>query len=51
MKRDQSGRPQDLAAIQPISQGVLKEQDLRSGEPAVEDLYRRVANVLGSVDE
>jgi len=50
MKRDQFGRPQDLTATQPISQDVLKEKYLKPGESGVEDLYRRVARALASVE-
>lgn len=50
MKRDQFGRPQDLTATQPISQDVLKEKYLKPGESGVEDLYRRVAHALASVE-
>jgi ribonucleoside-diphosphate reductase alpha chain len=50
MKRDQFGRPQDLTATQPISQDVLKEKYLKPGETGVEDLYRRVARALASVE-
>jgi len=50
MKRDQFGRPQDLTASQPISHDVLKEKYLKPGETGVEDLYRRVARALASVE-
>ncbi|WP_397410788.1 adenosylcobalamin-dependent ribonucleoside-diphosphate reductase [Polaromonas sp.] len=50
MKRDQFGRPQDLTATQPISQDVLREKYLKPGESGVEDLYRRVARALASVE-
>lgn len=50
MKRDQFGRPQDLTATQPISHDVLKEKYLKPGETGVEDLYRRVARALASVE-
>lgn len=50
MKRDQFGRPQDLTATQPISHDVLKEKYLKPGETGVEDLYRRVAHALASVE-
>lgn len=50
MKRDQFGRPQDLTATQPISQDVLMEKYLKPGESGVEDLYRRVARALASVE-
>ena len=50
MKRDQFGRPQDMTATQPISHDVLKEKYLKPGESGVEDLYRRVARALASVE-
>ncbi len=50
MKREQPGRPQDLTATQPISQDVLKEKYLKPGESGPEDLYRRVARALASVE-
>ncbi|MGH6637711.1 MAG: ribonucleotide reductase N-terminal alpha domain-containing protein, partial [Polaromonas sp.] len=50
MKRDHFGRPQDVTATQPISQDVLKEKYLKPGENGLEDLYRRVARALASVE-
>ena len=50
MKRDSSLRPQDLTQTQPISQDVLAEKYLKPGETGVEDLYRRVARALASVE-
>lgn len=50
MQRDQFGRPQDLTATQAISHDVLKEKYLKPGETGVEDLYRRVARALASVE-
>ncbi len=50
MKRDQYGRSQDLTATQPISHDVLKEKYLKPGETGVEDIYRRVARALASVE-
>jgi ribonucleoside-diphosphate reductase alpha chain len=50
MKRDNSLRPQDLTQTQPISQDVLAEKYLKPGETGVEDLYRRVARALASVE-
>ncbi len=50
MQRDQFGRPQDLTATQPISHDVLKEKYLKPGETGVEDIYRRVARALASVE-
>jgi ribonucleoside-diphosphate reductase alpha chain len=51
MKRDTAMRPQDLTATQPISQDVLAEKYLKPGETGVEDLYRRVARALASVEK
>ncbi len=50
MKRDQFGRPQDLTATQTISHDVLKEKYLKAGESSAEDVYRRVARALASVE-
>jgi ribonucleoside-diphosphate reductase alpha chain len=50
MKRDPFGRPQDLTATQPISHDVLREKYLKPGETGVEDIYRRVARALASVE-
>lgn len=50
MKRDPFGRPQDLTATQPISHDVLWEKYLKPGENGVEDIYRRVARALASVE-
>ena len=51
MKRDSFGRPQDLTATQPISHDVLKEKYLKPGESGLEDIYRRVARALASVEK
>ncbi len=51
MKRDNAMRPQDLTATQPISQDVLAEKYLKPGETGFEDLYRRVARALASVEK
>ncbi|MGS5089457.1 adenosylcobalamin-dependent ribonucleoside-diphosphate reductase [Hydrogenophaga sp. A37] len=51
MKRDHSLRAQDLTQTQPISQDVLAEKYLKPGETGVEDLYRRVARALASVEK
>ncbi|MDO8906181.1 adenosylcobalamin-dependent ribonucleoside-diphosphate reductase [Hydrogenophaga sp.] len=51
MKRDNTLRPQDLTQTQPISQDVLAEKYLKPGESGVEDLYRRVARALASVEK
>jgi ribonucleoside-diphosphate reductase alpha chain len=50
MKRDSFGRPQDATATQPISHDVLKEKYLKAGETSAEDVYRRVARALASVE-
>jgi ribonucleoside-diphosphate reductase alpha chain len=50
MKRENFGRPQDVTATQPISHDVLKEKYLKPGESGIEDLYRRVARALASVE-
>lgn len=51
MKRDHNMRPHDLTATQPISQDVLAEKYLKAGETGAEDLYRRVARALASVEK
>jgi ribonucleoside-diphosphate reductase alpha chain len=51
MKRDTTLRPQDLTQTQPISQDVLAEKYLKPGENGVEDIYRRVARALASVEK
>ena len=43
-------RPQDLTATQPISADVLREKYLKAGETGAEDVYRRVARALASVE-
>ncbi len=50
MKRESFGRPQDMTTTQPISQDVLREKYLKAGETGVEDIYRRVARALASVE-
>ncbi len=50
MKRDSMERPQDLTDTQPITQDVLREKYLKPGETGVEDIYRRVARALASVE-
>jgi ribonucleoside-diphosphate reductase alpha chain len=50
MKREHFGRPQDVTATQPISYDVLKEKYLKPGESGIEDIYRRVARALASVE-
>ena len=51
MKRDTELRAQDLTRTQPISQDVLAEKYLKGGETGIEDLYRRVARALASVEK
>ena len=50
MKREDLGRAQDVTATQPISFDVLKEKYLKAGETGAEDVYRRVARALASVE-
>ena len=53
MKRDAQTpmeRPQDLTATQPISADVLREKYLKTGETGAEDVFRRVARALASVE-
>lgn len=50
MKRDPLVRPHDATATQPISLDVLREKYLKSGESGAEDVYRRVARALASVE-
>ncbi|MEY4979337.1 MAG: hypothetical protein RLZZ352_1607 [Pseudomonadota bacterium] len=51
MKRDTNLRPQDQTHTQPISLDVLREKYLKPGEHGIEDLYRRVARALASVED
>ncbi|MDQ1259312.1 MAG: ribonucleoside-diphosphate reductase alpha chain [Pseudomonadota bacterium] len=51
MKRENLGRAQDVTATQPISLDVLKEKYLKAGETSAEDLFRRVARALASVEK
>ena len=51
MKRDPIAPIEDLTAPQPISLDVLREKYLKPGENDVEDLYRRVALALASVEK
>ena len=50
MKREHFGQPQDLTSTHPISHDVLKEKYLKPGEHGLEDVYRRVARALASVE-
>ena len=50
MKREDLGRAHDVTATQPISLDVLKEKYLKPGETSAEDLFRRVARALASVE-
>lgn len=50
MKREDLGRAQDVTATQPISLDVLQEKYLKPGETSAEDLFRRVARALASVE-
>jgi len=50
MKRENLGRAHDVTATQPISLDVLKEKYLKAGETSAEDLFRRVARALASVE-
>ncbi len=50
MKRENLGRAQDVTATQPISLDVLREKYLKAGETSAEDLFRRVARALASVE-
>ena len=50
MKRDKLGVLSPLLATQPISQDVLQEKYLKPGETGLDDLYRRVARALASVE-
>jgi len=50
MKRNSHSRAHDFTATQPISQDVLREKYLKVGETGAEDVYRRVAHALASVE-
>lgn len=50
MHRDNLGRAQDAADLQPISLDVLREKYLKDGETGVGQLYARVARALASVE-
>ncbi|MFP8781237.1 adenosylcobalamin-dependent ribonucleoside-diphosphate reductase [Hydrogenophaga sp. RWCD_12] len=51
MKRDPSPGAQQLRDPQPISLDVLEEKYLKPGETGIDDLYRRVARALASVEK
>lgn len=50
MKRENPVRPQDSTNTQAISLDVLTEKYLKAGEHGLEDLFRRVARALASVE-
>ncbi len=50
MHRENLGRAQDAADLQPISLDVLREKYLKNGETGVGELYARVARALASVE-
>lgn len=50
MHRENLGRAQDAADLQPISLDVLREKYLKDGETGVGELYARVARALASVE-
>ena len=51
MKRDPNPGAQKLREPQPISLDVLEEKYLKPGETGIDDLYRRVARALASVEK
>jgi ribonucleoside-diphosphate reductase alpha chain len=51
MKRDRSLSSTSHSEVQPISHDVLKEKYLKPGEIGLEDVYRRVARALASVEK
>ncbi len=50
MKREAQAVQQPLLPIQPISEDVLREKYCKEGERSAEDIYRRVARALASVE-
>ncbi|WP_342620949.1 adenosylcobalamin-dependent ribonucleoside-diphosphate reductase [Rhodoferax sp. GW822-FHT02A01] len=51
MKRDRSQTASSHSDVQPISHDVLKEKYLKPGETGLEDVFRRVARALASVEK
>ncbi|WP_024813169.1 adenosylcobalamin-dependent ribonucleoside-diphosphate reductase [Acidovorax sp. JHL-3] len=50
MKREPNPPMNSTSLLQPISLDVLREKYLKTGETSAEDLYRRVARALASVE-
>ncbi len=50
MKRETSSALTGATSMQPISLDVLREKYLKNGETSADDLYRRVARALASVE-
>ncbi|HEY9207506.1 MAG TPA: adenosylcobalamin-dependent ribonucleoside-diphosphate reductase, partial [Acidovorax sp.] len=50
MKREPNPPMNSTSSLQPISLDVLREKYLKPGETSAEDLYRRVARALASVE-
>lgn len=51
MKRDRSAKDSKHSEVQPISHDVLKEKYLKAGETGFEDVFKRVARALASVEK
>ena len=51
MKREPEAGTEALLPAQPIAQDVLREKYLKSGEASEQDLFRRVARALASVED